>query len=133
MLPAGECIRATALGASEYTVQLSGNTTFISEPGALLPQRNLQVLQPQCELEATIEPAAVARAIAERFTAFDLEEGEAQVALAFRWRGTPGYARVAAFARGLAQALTQDDREGTLDLRDPRCRPRADCRQPAQG
>src|SRR6185436_7494312 len=26
LLPAGECIRATAIGASEYSVQLSGNT-----------------------------------------------------------------------------------------------------------
>ena len=34
LLPAGECIRATALGASEYTVQLSGNTSYISDPGA---------------------------------------------------------------------------------------------------
>jgi len=32
MLPAGECIRATALGASEYSVQLSGNTSYISKP-----------------------------------------------------------------------------------------------------
>ena len=28
LLPAGECIRATALGASEYSVQLSGNTSY---------------------------------------------------------------------------------------------------------
>jgi ethanolamine utilization protein EutA len=46
MLPAGECIRATALGASEYSVQLSGNTSYITRPGELLPRRNLQVLQP---------------------------------------------------------------------------------------
>ena len=46
LLPAGECIRATALGASEYSVQLSGNTSYISKPGQLLPRRNLQVLQP---------------------------------------------------------------------------------------
>jgi ethanolamine utilization protein EutA len=45
LLPAGECIRATALGASEYSVQLSGNTSTITNPGALLPRRNLQVLQ----------------------------------------------------------------------------------------
>src|SRR5262249_51946079 len=32
LLPAGECIRATALGASEYSVQLSGNTSYISNP-----------------------------------------------------------------------------------------------------
>ena len=40
VLPAGECIRATALGASEYSVQLSGNTSYISKPGGLLPRRN---------------------------------------------------------------------------------------------
>ena len=38
LLPAHECIRATALGASEYSVQLSGNTSYISTPGALLPR-----------------------------------------------------------------------------------------------
>ena len=32
LLAAGECIRATALGASEYSVQLSGNTSYISSP-----------------------------------------------------------------------------------------------------
>src|SRR4030042_1351521 len=41
LLPAGECIRATALGASEYSVQLSGNTCFISNPGKLLPRQQL--------------------------------------------------------------------------------------------
>ena len=46
LLPAGECIRATALGASEYSVQLSGSTSFISDPGSLLPRRNLKVLRP---------------------------------------------------------------------------------------
>ena len=51
MLPAGECIRATALGASEYSVQLSGNTSYISKPGELLPRRNLQVLQPTFECD----------------------------------------------------------------------------------
>ena len=34
LLPAGECIRATAIGASEYSVQLSGNTIFISSPAS---------------------------------------------------------------------------------------------------
>src|SRR5262249_49260611 len=55
MLPAGECIRATALGASEYSVQLSGNTSYISKPGELLPRRNLQVLQPNYECTDVID------------------------------------------------------------------------------
>ncbi len=57
LLPAGECIRATALGASEYSVQLSGNTVYISSPGELLPRKNLQVLQPPVTLGDTIDPS----------------------------------------------------------------------------
>jgi ethanolamine utilization protein EutA len=101
LLPAGECIRATALGASEYSVQLSGNTSYISKPGELLPRRNLQVLQPPYACEEVIEPAALARAIRAHFTAFDLIEGEGEVALALRWRGAPAYERIAAFAEGI--------------------------------
>ena len=61
--PPGECIRATALGASEYSVQLSGNTSTITNPGALLPRRNLQVLQPPYVCEETIDPDKFAAAI----------------------------------------------------------------------
>jgi ethanolamine utilization protein EutA len=105
MLPAGECIRATALGASEYSVQLSGNTTYISSPGQLLPRRNLQVLQPAYDCGAEIDSAQLAQAIRSHFKAFDLIEGEADVALAFRWSGPPSYQRIAAFAAGIVQAM----------------------------
>jgi ethanolamine utilization protein EutA len=105
LLPAGECIRATALGASEYSVQLSGNTVFISSPRELLPRRNLQVIQPPVVLGDTVESDAVAAVIRRHFRSFDLVEGDAEVALAFRWRGAPAYARLAAFARGIVEAL----------------------------
>jgi ethanolamine utilization protein EutA len=105
LLPPGECIRATAVGASEYSVQLSGNTIYLSSPGELLPRRNLQVIQPRVTLGDTIGPANVAAAIRDHFRSFDLVEGESEVALAFRWRGTPAYARIAALARGIVDAL----------------------------
>jgi ethanolamine utilization protein EutA len=105
LLPAGECIRATALGASEYSVQLSGNTTYITDPASLLPRRNLQVLQPDFAFGEEVDPEALARAIRQHFTAFDLVEGEREVALAFRWRGAPSYERLAAFAAGIATGL----------------------------
>jgi ethanolamine utilization protein EutA len=107
LLPAGECIRATAFGASEYSVQLSGNTVYVSEPGALLPRKNLQVLQPPVLLEGAIDAAQVARAIAAHFEAFDLVEGESEVALAFKWRGAPSFDRLSAFAEGLRQGLAR--------------------------
>jgi ethanolamine utilization protein EutA len=105
LLPAGECIRATALGASEYSVQLSGNTSYISKPGELLPRRNLQVLQPGFVCEDIIDPAKLTKAIQAHFTAFDLIEGEGEVALALRWLGAPSYERIAAFAEGIRHGL----------------------------
>ncbi len=105
LLPPGECIRATAVGASEYSVQLSGNTIYISSPGDLLPRKNLQVLQPPYECGEDIVPAELARAIRGHFSAFDLQEGAAEVALALRWRGAPSYPRIAAFAQGIVQGM----------------------------
>jgi len=106
LLPPGECIRATALGASEYSVQLSGNTIHISDPGALLPRRNLQVLQPAYDCGERIDADALAQAIREHFRAFDLVEGEREAALALRWEGTPSYERIAAFALGIRRGLS---------------------------
>jgi ethanolamine utilization protein EutA len=114
LLPAGECIRATALGASEYSVQLSGNTSYISKPGELLPRRNLQVLQPAYECEELIDPQRLAQAIRAHFTAFDLIEGEGEVALALRWQGAPAYERVLAFAEGIRHGLAV-----TIERRKP--------------
>lgn len=106
LLPAHECIRATALGASEYSVQLSGNTSYISTPGALLPRRNLQVLLPPYEPgEGDVDSAALARAIGQHRTAFDLNHAEAEFALALRWMGIPAYERVRAFAEGVKAGL----------------------------
>jgi ethanolamine utilization protein EutA len=105
LLPAGECIRATAIGASEYSVQLSGNTVYVSNPAELLPRKNLQVLQPDLSLDGDIDAARVTQAIGRHFQAFDLKEGEAEVALAFRWSGPPAFARISALARGIVDAV----------------------------
>jgi ethanolamine utilization protein EutA len=107
VLPAGECIRATALGASEYSVQLSGNTSYISNPGKLLPRRNLQVLQPAFECEETIDADTLAQAIRGHMTAFDVSQSDRDFALALRWTGMPSYPRLAAFAAGIKRGLAE--------------------------
>jgi ethanolamine utilization protein EutA len=114
LLPPGECIRATALGASEYSVQLSGNTSYISKPGELLPRRNLQVLQPPYVCEEAVDADKLAQAIRAHFTAFDLIEGEGEVALALRWQGAPSYERILAFAEGVRHGLAR-----TIERRKP--------------
>jgi len=105
LLPAGECIRATALGASEYSVQLSGNTSYISDPSALLPRRNLQVLQPAFVCGETIDAVVLANAIQSHLVAFDVDPAADDFALALRWQGPPSHARIGAFAEGIARAL----------------------------
>jgi len=106
VLPAGECIRATALGASEYSVQLSGNTSYISQPGKLLPRRNLQVVQPPFVPGESIDPEQLAQAIRDHITAFDLAGTDRDIALALRWTGLPAYPRLAAFAEGIKRGLS---------------------------
>ena len=113
LLPAGECIRATVLGASEYSVQLSGNTTYISQPRALLPRKNLQVVPlPHAFGEARVHPAEVAHALRAAFTAHDLVEGEQDVAVSLRWSGPPAYSRLAALKDGLLEGLAHSVAKG---------------------
>lgn len=114
LLPAGECLRATVLGASEYSVQLSGNTTYISNSATLLPRKNLQVVPLGLELRDIIEPAEVARALQRALQRHDLVEGEQDIAISIRWSGTPRFQRLSALAQGLLQALPR-----TLAARRP--------------
>src|SRR6185437_9990001 len=96
----GEGIRATVIGASEFTVQLSGNTLHISNP-AVLPIRNIPVVHPRLPEQLTV--GGVRDAIREAFRRLDLEEGEQPVALAVSWKGEPRYATLRAIAGGIAQ------------------------------
>lgn len=105
LLSAKECIRATVLGASQYSVQVSGNTIYTSNPDKLLPQRNLQVLRPTVDLSADILPETVTAAVRNHFTRFDLEEGESNVAFVFDWQGDASFRRLDTFIEGFTQAI----------------------------
>ncbi|WP_307795041.1 ethanolamine ammonia-lyase reactivating factor EutA [Actinacidiphila acididurans] len=105
LLPAGECIRATALGASEYSVQLSGNTGCVTAPDRLLPRRNLQVVRPDYALGDRIDADALAAAIRRRLTDLDADTSPADVVLALHWQGLPRYDRLVAFARAVRDGL----------------------------
>lgn len=105
LLPAGECIRATVLGASEYSVQLSGNTTFISDPATLLPRKNLQVVPLPTVFGPTINEHVITKDLILSFVRHDLKEGEQDVAISLRWLGAPSYERLSALARGILAAI----------------------------
>ena len=105
LLHAAERIRATVLGASEYTVQLSGITGYISAPAETLPRRNLRVASPSYELEEVVDPDALVRAIEDHLARCELGPAhDAVVALSFT--GVPSYRRLRPFAEGVRRALT---------------------------
>jgi ethanolamine utilization protein EutA len=100
----GERIRATVLGAAQFTVQVSGDTIAITRP-ELLPLHNLPVLDPRLPERADPSAAALAQAIGASFRRFDLTEGAQPVALALSWHGAPRYPLLRALADGIVQAL----------------------------
>jgi ethanolamine utilization protein EutA len=106
LLEPAERIRATVIGASRYTVQVSGDTLYLSSHAALLPRRNLPVLRLPLDLSGVIEPQAVAEALHARLTP------GSDVAVALRWGGEPSHDRLHALARGLVAGLAEYIAEG---------------------
>ena len=103
--PSIEGIRATVVGASQYTVQLSGSTIFVS-PLSALPLRNVPVIAPALPLSGEIiDPAAVARATHAMLKRLDLADGAQPVAVFVPWQGSATFQRLDAFCKGVADGL----------------------------
>jgi len=103
--PSNEGIRATVIGASQYTTQVSGSTIFVS-PLEALPLRNVPVIAPALALEAEeIDAAAVAGAIKAVLRRLDLIDTDAPVALFVPWRGSATFQRLENFCRGVVAGL----------------------------
>jgi ethanolamine utilization protein EutA len=102
---ADQGIRATVIGASQHSVQLSGNTIFV-DPAAILPLASLPVIVPEVAFDADeIDVSAVASAVRASLRRMDLGGGDRLVAVGYRWSGPATYARLDAFAAGLAEGL----------------------------
>jgi ethanolamine utilization protein EutA len=103
--PPNEGIRATVIGASQYTTQVSGSTIFVS-PLEILPLRNVPVIAPQVALDGDeIDADAVAAAIRGVLKRLDLADGERAVAVFAPWRGSATFARLDAFCQGVVAGL----------------------------
>jgi ethanolamine utilization protein EutA len=98
-------IRATVIGASQYTIQVSGSTIFLS-PLDVVPVRNIPVVMPRFPWhEDEFEAETVTRVIHDALRRFDLLEPNGPVALAAQWEGSATYSRIKAFCAGALQAM----------------------------
>jgi ethanolamine utilization protein EutA (predicted chaperonin) len=102
-----EGIRATVIGAGEYTIQASGNTSYVSNEKAL-PVHGLKVIQ------ATIRDGeSVSEALKQSLRKFDLPRFTSGLALSLTVSGVPDYQSVKRIAEGVAAVLKEAD--------DPKC------------
>jgi ethanolamine utilization protein EutA len=106
----GQGIRATVIGAAQFSVQISGNTILIADPSKL-PLQNLPVLACDFRLQGEIAPEAISLAVRAALARADFEEGESPIALAFPWLGDPSHERLHAVANGICAALPRTLRE----------------------
>jgi ethanolamine utilization protein EutA len=103
-------IRATVLGASQYSLQLTSNTVYASSR-SLVPMRNLPVVKPRMDLreeELDVEELteAIGSALAVR------QDGDAPaVSIALSWRGSATYQRLNALAQAVVAAVGAADGE----------------------
>ena len=105
VLEPAQGIRATVIGASQYTVQVSGDTILVS-PKDAVPVRNVPVITPLLELgTADIEPAKVQAAVEQAMQRLDLHQLETPVAVAVRWDGQARFGRLDSLCKGILAAL----------------------------
>jgi ethanolamine utilization protein EutA len=106
----GHGIRATAIGAAQFTVEVSGNTIHVSEPG-LLPLRNVPVLScgfdlgSEIDWGSEIDRGSVAEEVRRALERHGLDDRDSTVALAIAWQGEPSHGRLRALAEGISAGL----------------------------
>jgi hypothetical protein len=103
----GQRIRATVIGASQFSAQLSGSTIHLGGLDAL-PLRNVPVVRLDQPLPGDIDPGALAAAFERRAARQDVDVA-GPVALAFSWSGPISYPRLAAVARAITRVAGPPD------------------------
>jgi ethanolamine utilization protein EutA len=110
----GQGIRATVIGASQYTVQVSGKTIYLPDPGEL-PVYGVPVVRVGPDLSGNIDPKALSDAITAALKRMDLTP-RSRMALAFSWMGNPEHARLEAAGKGIVHALGSNGHRDELLL-----------------
>ncbi len=109
VLESAEGIRATVIGAGEYTLQASGSTSYISTHD-VLPMRGIQVAHAFINKEQSAQEmhAAIAAALGK----YDLEHLHSEMALALSIDGQPDYGYIRKLAESIVAVVSPDEPAG---------------------
>jgi ethanolamine utilization protein EutA len=103
LIDPGQRIRATVIGASQFTVQVSGKTIYLPDP-YVLPVHNVPVVHLDIDGAAAIDPQRLAAILHAGLEEIDLDRIP-RVAVAFSWRGDPEHSRLKAAGEAIMRAL----------------------------
>jgi len=103
LIDPGQRIRATVIGASQFTVQVSGKTIYLPDP-YVLPVHNVPVLRLDLGSADAIDRERIAAAVRAGLDEIDLDH-TGRIAIAFGWHGDPEHSRLKATGEGLLRAL----------------------------
>ena len=103
LLEPKELIRATVIGAGQYSLQVSGATTLVTEDNEF-PIRNIPVIVPYLK-EDNLTEEEIKAAVELAFRRIDCKEGEMPVALAFHKTIGLSYERLKIFVKGIVAAV----------------------------
>lgn len=110
-----ERIRATVIGASQFTVQVSGKTIYLPDT-SVLPAHNIPVIHLGLDISDHIDVDKVLAAFQKKADILDLKSS-ARLAVAFTWDGAPEHWRLLAMAQAIMQfAAPSGKRDETLFL-----------------
>lgn len=99
----GNGIRATVIGASQFTVQVSGKTIYLPNEN-VLPVHNVPVVHAGVDLSGEIDGDALVASIRAKLAHVDLEP-HSRVAIALTWGGDPEHHRLKALAHAVMRAV----------------------------
>lgn len=110
--PGRETIRATVIGASQYTVQVSGSTIYLSSE-TVVPLRNVAVIAPVYDrFSEDLDTGSIATAVFAALRKMDLHSGHQPVAVCLKWAGSATFDRLHALGTGLVAGLENVLRQG---------------------
>jgi ethanolamine utilization protein EutA len=110
LIDPGQRIRATVIGASQFTVQVSGKTIHLPRQG-VLPVHNVPVVHVPLDAAGPIDGPAITAAIGAGLARLDLDR-DARLAVAFPWAGDPDHPRLEAAGRAIMAALAPEGTRG---------------------
>src|SRR6516225_1298704 len=100
LMDPGQRIRATAIGASHFSVQVSGKTMYLPDP-YVLPVRNVPVVHIALDSKRLDQTAADLRRALEEIVFDDLPG----IGIAFAWTGDPEHSRLIAAGEAILGVL----------------------------